>query len=567
MLPTAVENGIRADAAGRSGSRGLNTLLLAAFFVALLLVIPDPSKFHGDERFYTDAAIQMMQTGDYWTPFFADGRIRLLKPILTYWTVVGSFQVFGVDYFAARLPSLVAGVLVLLLTWQLARTVFNSNRTALLAVLIMASNSELLTLSTRATPDALVCLFVLASMWGFARVWFAGDRSFAGALLVFGGMGLAVQTKGLLGLCPLAANLLFWLLARPAGVRLKSFLNWPAIAVGIGLGMFWYAVMLQRHGAGALRDFYADQVGAKVTANPAFVLGSFALYLVAVLRHFLPWTLLLVAALIWGRRELAGFWNRYRNECLFLLLLSAILIVVFALGKMSRARYLAASYPMLAVFVAGALSGFLSDQRLQRWLGRIIRFAAFLVLLVGMGVLAGGFSLGWRLAVGGAALAGLGFAGMLAARSVAETGRWIWISATVVMAFAVLGVCIRPVLSPSPLVQAVATMNRLSPDERIVFVWRVSDTVAGQLRLLSGGKLTVKTLAPEAGGADLAAVHTVITVSPHQQILADAGYQLGEVGPADPAQASSWLGRLMLEKTANAHNNPRQTFWVAVKSR
>ncbi|MGD0745774.1 MAG: glycosyltransferase family 39 protein, partial [Verrucomicrobiota bacterium] len=334
----------------------MNGLLLAAFFAALLLVIPSPSRFHGDERYYTDAAMQMKQSGDYWTPVYADGRIRLLKPILTYWTTVGSFQVFGVNYFAARLPSAIAGALILLLTWQLARAVFNSNRTALLAALIMASNSELMAISTRITPDALVCLFVLMSMWGFARIWFAGDQSFVGPLLVFGGMGLAVQTKGLLGLCPLGANLLFCLLVRPGRARLKSFLNWPAIVVGIGLGVFWYALMLQRHGLGALRDFYDDQVGAQLAGNPGFILGSFARYVLAVVRHFLPWTLLLLAALIWGRQELARFWKSHRNESVFLLSLSAILLVVFALGKMRSARYLTASYPLLAVLVAGALS-------------------------------------------------------------------------------------------------------------------------------------------------------------------------------------------------------------------
>ena len=32
-------------------------LLLGLFFAALLPVIPSSSKFHGDERFYTDAAL------------------------------------------------------------------------------------------------------------------------------------------------------------------------------------------------------------------------------------------------------------------------------------------------------------------------------------------------------------------------------------------------------------------------------------------------------------------------------------------------------------------------------
>ena len=567
MSPDAVENVTRLPASnGSGGRRWVQAVLLGLFAVALLLVIPSPSKFHGDERYYTDAAMRMMKTGDYWTPHYADGRIRLLKPIVTYWAVLGSFEVFGVNYFAARLPSLVAGVLVLLLTWQLARTIFHSNREALLAVLILASNSELLTLSTRATPDALVCLFVLASTWGFARIWFAGDRSFVGPLLVFGGMGLAVQTKGLLGLCPLAANLLFCLLARPGPARLKPFLNWPAIAIGIGLALFWYGLMLHRHGVGALRDFYADQVGAKLARNPGFVLGSLALYLLAVVRHFLPWTLLLLAALVWGRRELVQFWKSHRDESIFLLCLSALLVVVFALGKMRSARYLTASYPLLSVVLAGSLSGFVSNQGVQRWLGRIVGGAAVLLLLAGACLLWTGFSTDGRLAAGGLALVGLGLAGLWAARSVDETGRWIWISGAAVVGFAVLGACIRPVFSASPLAQAVNFVHEPGSGERTVFIWRVADPVAGQLRLLSGGELNVQRLAPEAEGPAFAAAGTIITESPHQQLLADAGYQVNELSAPNTALTNSWLGRLLQEKAADARKNPRSTLWIAVRS-
>ena len=215
-----------------------------------------PDKYHGDERFYTDAAIRMCQSGDYWTPYWDNGNIRLLKPIMTYWTIAGSFQLFGISIFASRLPGLLAGAGLLALTFLTGRIVFKSSQIALLGMLITASNLEMMRLATRATPDALLCLFVTLSMYGFARIWFQQDRGLWGPLLAFCGMGLAVQTKGLLGLAPLLANALFFVIARPGPAGLRALWRPIPLVIGLALAVFWYAIMVHRHGAGALRRIF-----------------------------------------------------------------------------------------------------------------------------------------------------------------------------------------------------------------------------------------------------------------------------------------------------------------------
>ena len=61
-------------------------------------------KHHPDERHYTDAAVAMVQSGDYLTPRTADGGLRLKKPILTYWLVATSYRVLGISPLTSRLP-------------------------------------------------------------------------------------------------------------------------------------------------------------------------------------------------------------------------------------------------------------------------------------------------------------------------------------------------------------------------------------------------------------------------------------------------------------------------------
>jgi 4-amino-4-deoxy-L-arabinose transferase-like glycosyltransferase len=57
----------------RGSSRLLALLLVLAFFAVQIPRLFDASRYHGDERFYTDAAIGMLESGDYLTPRYPSG--------------------------------------------------------------------------------------------------------------------------------------------------------------------------------------------------------------------------------------------------------------------------------------------------------------------------------------------------------------------------------------------------------------------------------------------------------------------------------------------------------------
>lgn len=540
-------------------------VVMGLFFLGLLPMISDPSNFHGDERFYTDAALQMLQTGDWWTPYYPDGQLRLNKPILTYWAAAVSMRILGSGPFAARLLFLLAGALVLGLTFYLARVVGQDNRTALLASLILASNIEWLTLAIRATPDVLLTLFVLLSFIGFARLRFQADSSWVGPVLAFGGMGLAVQTKGLLGLCPLAAMAGCWMMMRPPRPGLKIGWNGPAIVLGVGLGVFWYAVMLHHHGLGSLRDFYADQVGAKVTHDPGFVLGNAGAYLFAGFRHFLPWSLALLAGAVGFRRELADFVKAHRDECVFLLSLFIVLAVFFSLGNMRRTRYLAASYPMLAIWLAGAISHWLERAGGRRWLVRGIYLLSGLSLLTGIGLMAAGWGCEWRLLAGGMALIVGGWAGWLAVRASHEILRWTWVAGMCVVAFSISGACLRPVLAPSSLESVAVCLRHMNPPPVRIHAWRMSESAASELRLLGGGAWDIQWLGEDVVNPAFVPAKLVLTTKPHQTDLAKAGYDLLPVTSRPSALAESKLGRWLAPRADRLFVHSSPPYWLAVK--
>lgn len=545
-------------------SSAIRTLMLVLFVAALIYVIPSAATYHGDERYYTDASLRMMQSGDYWTPYFSDGRIRLLKPGLTYWVIVASFKSSGVSLLAARLPFVMAGALVLVLLYQMARTVLNSSQTALLGAALLASNFEFLTLATRSTPDILLCLFVLTSMWGFARIWFQDDRTLLGPALIFVGMGLAAQTKGLLGLSPLGANLIFALIARPGWERLRRLLRWEAIMAGLVIALFWYVVMWSLHGGGPLQDFFSDQVTKRVEHSAGLMLENLVAYLFAGFRHFLPWSLLVLGILAWRWRDAMDLWKRRRLEWLFLLLMFAILVLVFSMGSIRRPRYLITAYPFLALFMADFLVAFWGQPRVQQVLGWLIRGITFLLLPTGvLLVITGLMYADWRLLVGGVLLVSLALSGW---RIRHDWSRWIWLAGASLGIFAVIGGCIRPVFSPTPLESAADLLTQSPPAGSTVQTVGLDYTETGMLRVLTGGRLNISEVREEKVAALYnSAAPIVISTSQYAQELAAGGYRLTRVvAPGMPFEQTRF-GKFVQAKAQRAHNRPPPEYWLAVR--
>ena len=524
------------------------------FLVGLAATMSNPDKYHGDEMFYTDAAMQMCQSGDYWTPYWPDGNIRLQKPIITYWTIAGSFHLLGINIFASRLPALLAGLGVLALTFLTGRTVFNSTGIALFAMFIAASNLELMRLATRATPDALLCLFATLSMYGFARIWFQQDRSFWGPLLAFGGMGLAVQTKGLLGLTPLLANALFFTIARPGRSGLKALWRPAPLVLGVGLAVFWYAVMMQRHGAGALRAFFDDQVSAKVSSNPLFLLSNPFAYCLAVIQYFPVWILVLVACATFCRNQLREFWRLNRDQCVFLLSLLLVAIVSFSFGNMRRARYLTVAYPLVACALAAALNFLANGAAPQRWVARGTFGAGFLLAVGGALVMLAGFWIGPRLVVGGGLLLGLGGLGLLVARSQVALWRWSYISAIFLVGFVVNGAGFRPILSPSPLPKLTRELLSMELESPTVYTYGTQSRVPGIIRIVSGGKLKVQTVTSNQVQGATHPPSPVVTPNPEH--LRKANYTWVKIDADTPLSPSSTLGQRARSKS----------FWIGLNS-
>src|SRR5436190_14051814 len=82
-----------------------------------------PSLWDIDEGNNAEAAREMLEADNWRLPTF-NYQLRVDKPALLYWLQILGYRTFGVGEFAARLPSALAAMATVLLTYELGRRMF-----------------------------------------------------------------------------------------------------------------------------------------------------------------------------------------------------------------------------------------------------------------------------------------------------------------------------------------------------------------------------------------------------------------------------------------------------------
>jgi 4-amino-4-deoxy-L-arabinose transferase-like glycosyltransferase len=276
---------------GRSHHALLLLALLALSGLLFFLGLGDMGLTDRDEGRNAEAGREMFESGDRLTPTF-NGELRVAKPVFLYWLMDQSYRLFGVNEFAARFPSALFGVGLILI--QYLFLVHQRDRTvALFGGLMLLLNLEILALGRMALTDSVLIFFTTASLYGF---WLGlhgegGVRRWIWMFYI--GMALATLTKGPVGFAvPLIAAALYLTWTRrwrdywQKGVPLAGMLLFILLAAP------WYAAMFLVHG-----DAYAT--GAKANTIGRFLSpmeghnGTIFLYLPVLLLGFFPWSALL----------------------------------------------------------------------------------------------------------------------------------------------------------------------------------------------------------------------------------------------------------------------------------
>ena len=359
--------------------------LLALLIVASLAIfagLGNGTFWEPDEPRFAEATRQMFARGDFVTPYL-NGVPRFEKPILFYWAQAAAFTVFGDNEFAARLPSAVAGVGIILVLYLLGVEVA-SRRAAFVAALVMSTMFRFVTFARIGLTDVPVMFFIVAALYGFVRSvqpasgsdhqWApaSGERrrgpasagpSAAWALSAWACIGLGVLTKGPVGLLPVAIWAMYGAVSRNWSVFARTRpLTGAAIALAIVLP--WYVVMVLQHGR-AFTDFaLGHEIVERMLSEKSFGAPArgFFYYFKIWPGDAAPWSALFVASIGWIAWRWSSLDRAARQAVIFAAVWFIAVFLVFSLSRSKVPHYVLPAYPAAALLI-GVFVDRLADTR------------------------------------------------------------------------------------------------------------------------------------------------------------------------------------------------------------
>lgn len=307
-----------------------------------------------DEGANAEAAREMLELGSWITPTLG-GAPRFAKPALVYWLMAAAYAALGVGETAARLPSTVSGLLLVLVQYAFARWAFGRD-VAWRAALVLLLSVEYVAIGRMALTDATLALWTTVAAYAFLRGWWGAPPRERWYALAWIAAGLAALAKGPVGLLvPLGGIVAYLGLA--GGLRQAWREAWPLRGLGLFLlvALPWYGSMFWLHGSDYAARAHHETLGRVL--RPVTGPGGTALfYLPVLLLGFFPWSAFLPEAVVAALRQARTRARRSRREAVTVFAAAWLLVglTLFSVAQTRLPHYILPLFPAAALLVAAS---------------------------------------------------------------------------------------------------------------------------------------------------------------------------------------------------------------------
>lgn len=237
-------------------------IIVALLSFVRLYCLQFPALLDPTEARYASMALKMVQSNQWLTPMIdrGDGYIPFWgKPPLHFWITAASLKIFGFNEFATRLPSMIAGVGIILISWYVALTLFGAAVANVTALILIAT--PLFTIFHGVCIiDTTLAFFVTAALATFILFTIQNEAHKKSNLdlLFFIALAGGFMTKGPVCLVLVGLPLVLWCILQKNIAPLFRLRLIPGIVIFLALVVPWFLIAEQQS-PGLIKYFFVNE--------------------------------------------------------------------------------------------------------------------------------------------------------------------------------------------------------------------------------------------------------------------------------------------------------------------
>jgi 4-amino-4-deoxy-L-arabinose transferase-like glycosyltransferase len=330
------------------------TGVLLALVLALLVFRLGAVPLVGpDEPRYTRVAVEMHRAGEWVRPTLR-GEPWLEKTPLFYWLAGGAFAVLGETEAAARVPSVLAALLLVGATALFGARLYGS-AAGLHAGFVAGTSLLPFAYARAASMDMLLAATVTVAI-GFASLRVLGIAGRLAIVAAAAAAGLATLAKGPLGLLLPILVVGGYVVATREWRFVRELLAPRTIAAFVVVAAPWYVAILRDQGRHFLEVFVLNHNVQRFTSTVHNHPGALWYYLPVLLAGLVPWAGLAVPGLVRCA-------PRASRRDLLVLLWLGLPLVFFSLAGSKLPGYILPCVPPLAILMGRAADRLITEPR------------------------------------------------------------------------------------------------------------------------------------------------------------------------------------------------------------
>jgi 4-amino-4-deoxy-L-arabinose transferase-like glycosyltransferase len=308
----------------------------------------------GSEGRWAMISRYMLRTGELFTPLLGNS-VYWDKPLLSYWAILPFAYISGgISETVIRLPSVLAALFLLTLTFDLARGWFGK-QTALWSVVILSTSYGFIFWARNAQVEMLNAFFILFAIWYFLKRKSESSPVWIYVLGLIMAVGAGFKGLPAYGV-PLFSISLLLLFKRewPSAINGRHIVR--ALVVSLAVYIGFHLMVCYFAGTWAPLELIWKENVVRFF-RPFDHKGPVWTYFIRIFDLAAPWSLLLPAALVYLLPRLRASMSSTGE----LIILFGSVFVFFTLSGSRRSYYLLPIIPFFAILIGHFLDDFIKN--------------------------------------------------------------------------------------------------------------------------------------------------------------------------------------------------------------